>query len=428
MAWDGNGLFVRLYNWVTDRDASINITASRMDAEMDGMATGITACINKNGENTPTTNLPMGGFRHTGVGLSSARTMYARTDQLQDSTVTHGTESGAADAYVLTLSPSITAYAAGQRFTFVATNTNTGASTLNVSSVGAQTITTIFGTALPAGAIVSGDLVDVIYDGTNFVLMSWLPDADLSAIAGLTSAANKLIRYTGSGTADLIDFLDEDDMSSDSATAVPSQQSVKAYTDTLIGFWTDSGSADAYTLTTAHGNGLPSYRNGQEVRFIAANASTGGAVTVNIDSVGASTIVLPGGGNPASGDISTSTVNTIRYDLGNTRWELQNADSVLETNIFPAFSNAGSGYIQFKNGLIIQWGISSTLTNQATQDITLPVTFSSAFYAAFSTPYITTTSGGNESSSVFRASNSSVRVLNTGNGASFPIQWLAIGV
>lgn len=193
-------------------------------------------------------------------------------------------------------------------------------------------------------------------------------------------------------------------------------------------FFSDSGAADAYVLTKVNGRPITEYEDGMPARFIADNACTGGAVTVNIDGVAASTIVLPGGSNPASGDISTTLENAIVYDLANTRWVLQDADSVLLANIFPAYSNADPGYIQFKNGLIVQWGISGNVANQGTSDITLPVTFSSQFYAAYSTPYITSTNGQNQSSSVFRLTNSSVRVLNTGNGATYPIQWLAIGV
>ncbi|WP_370372977.1 hypothetical protein [Henriciella pelagia] len=67
-------------------------------------------------------------------------------------------------------------------------------------------------------------------------------DATLTALAGLSITSNKLIRGTGTDTFDLIDFLDEDDMASDSATGLPSQQSVKAYVDTRYPFVAEQAS------------------------------------------------------------------------------------------------------------------------------------------------------------------------------------------
>ena len=56
-------------------------------------------------------------------------------------------------------------------------------------------------------------------------------DATLTALAGLATGASKVPYSTGTDTFSQLDFKDEDNMASDSATAVPSQQSVKAYVD-----------------------------------------------------------------------------------------------------------------------------------------------------------------------------------------------------
>lgn len=66
---------------------------------------------------------------------------------------------------------------------------------------------------------------------TYFDTLYQATDATLTALAGLATGANKIPYSTGTDTFGQLDFKDEDDMSSNSASALPSQQSVKAYVD-----------------------------------------------------------------------------------------------------------------------------------------------------------------------------------------------------
>lgn len=87
MAFNGSGVFQRLYNWITDRGNGIKIRADRMDAEMDGFATGLSTCITKDGQTTVTANIPMSTFRHTGLGAGSTSGHSVRWEQVLGNTV-----------------------------------------------------------------------------------------------------------------------------------------------------------------------------------------------------------------------------------------------------------------------------------------------------------------------------------------------------
>lgn len=94
----------------------------------------------------------------------------------------------------------ITAYAAGQRFSFVASATNTGAVTLNVNSLGAKDVTKRGTTALAAGDITSGQVVLVEYDGTRFQMIG-ATSAASDTVAGIIELATNAEAQTGTDTA-----------------------------------------------------------------------------------------------------------------------------------------------------------------------------------------------------------------------------------
>lgn len=117
------------------------------------------------------------------------------------------TSGGSANAQTLTLSPPIKAYVAGQRITFIAGFTNTSGLTLSVSGLTAKSVLSLAGAALLANEIVVGQVVDVIYDGTQFILLSpydtawqtWTPSYSGASSLTYTSVSTVFARYKRKG-------------------------------------------------------------------------------------------------------------------------------------------------------------------------------------------------------------------------------------
>jgi len=103
----------------------------------------------------------------------------------------YAVDASGTDAYAITITPAITAYTAGQRFTFKAGTANTGACTLNVSGLGAKTIKKDVSSDLATGDIIVNQIVEVEYDGTNMQLLS------RSALGTITSTVQV---FTSNGT------------------------------------------------------------------------------------------------------------------------------------------------------------------------------------------------------------------------------------
>jgi microcystin-dependent protein len=85
MVWSG-GTFTRIdgtTGFQDDEAAGTGIESGIMDTAFNDLATdGINETINKGGQNSPTANLPMGGFKHTGVANASANDEYVAYGQL----------------------------------------------------------------------------------------------------------------------------------------------------------------------------------------------------------------------------------------------------------------------------------------------------------------------------------------------------------
>lgn len=182
--------------------AGVKVNASLMDAIHNDIVGGLNTALLKDGTNEPTANLPMGTYKHTAVGNGTARNQYSAVGQIQDGALISATTGGSANAQTLTLSPAITAYTTRAKFHFIAGYTNTGATTLNINGVGATNIfSNKTGSALAGNEIIANRAYEVIYDGTQFLLLnpseewqSWTPTLSLNS-GSLTNSSVTGAKY-----------------------------------------------------------------------------------------------------------------------------------------------------------------------------------------------------------------------------------------
>jgi hypothetical protein len=111
---------------------------------------------------------------HIGNGSTAGGLPIPNYVDIQTQAFTTGTVGGTADAITLTLSPAPASYT-NLAVEFKASGTNTGAVTIDVNTLGAKDIYVLKAgvlSALAAGDIVSGAIYRIVYDGTQFQIIS----------------------------------------------------------------------------------------------------------------------------------------------------------------------------------------------------------------------------------------------------------------
>jgi hypothetical protein len=304
------------------------VTATTIDATVFNaytadIATALSSAIFKDGQQTVTANIPFGGYKLTGVGAATALTDAATLLSIQNGVGVYvATVGGTADAITLTPSPAITAYVAGQTFRFISSGINTTTVTVAVSGLTAKAVKKNGTTALIAGDITSGKLIDVTYDGTNFQLGGGgdvTPYVDTYPVVVGSADATKKVRFEVDGlttTTTRVLTVPDADMTIGYLN-IPQNSQSAAYELVLL----DSGkqifhpAADTTArIWTIPANASVAFAVGTAVTFI--NETLGGVITIAITS---DTLLFAGLGTTGSRTLAASNVATI-VKITTTKW------------------------------------------------------------------------------------------------------------
>lgn len=139
----------------------------------------------------------------------AAREVMAAIKRYVEDTAGANTAGGSSNAFTLAASQTISAYAAGQMFAFVANHTIDGSATLNIDSVGAKTLKKHHDQNLESGDIKEHQIVIVAYQANDdvFELINTIsrPAHPKGAIVGINTQTGTTYNTAASDAGKLID-------------------------------------------------------------------------------------------------------------------------------------------------------------------------------------------------------------------------------
>lgn len=116
-----------------------------------------------NVDNTADASKPVSTAQQEAIDLKVSKSDYVKSPG-------YATATGTANTYAITLDPIPSAYVDGMGIVVKINAENTGASTLNVNSLGAKSILDSKGNAMTAGKLKAGTPYTLRYNGTNFII------------------------------------------------------------------------------------------------------------------------------------------------------------------------------------------------------------------------------------------------------------------
>lgn len=182
------------------------------------LSAGLSLTICRDGQSTISQNLPFNTKRITNLGnatgIKDALNVYgAMTSTATYLTVVGGTANAITATSIFT--DELTAYVEGMQFWFKPSAANTGATTIDIQSLGAKDITKCGTIALAAGDLQANEIACIVYDGTRFQLVSpyyaegsWTPsvggDATYTTQTGRFTKIGRAVHIVGQLTINVL--------------------------------------------------------------------------------------------------------------------------------------------------------------------------------------------------------------------------------